>query len=222
MRTNIVGLAEKFVKERLAEYDSGHDWWHIARVREMALHIYKTEKKGNKTIIELAALLHDIGDSKFKKQGDPDPGTVIEGFLKGLDIDNEQIIEVVRINRYISFSSTEKNIKMSDEFMIVQDADRLDAIGAIGIARAFSYGGFRNNAIYIPDEISSGSSKSTIGHFHDKLLKLKDMMNTPTGRKIADERHIILERFLEQFYEEWNFPRTLEKPDFLSHEDGLM
>jgi uncharacterized protein len=93
---------------------------------------------------------------------------------------------------------------MSDEFMIVQDADRLDAIGAIGIARAFSYGGFRNNPIYIPDEISSGVSRSTIGHFHDKLLKLKDLMNTPAGRKIAEERHKILERFLEEFYREWN------------------
>jgi Predicted HD superfamily hydrolase len=222
MRTNIAGLSEIFIKERLAEYDSGHDWWHIARVRDMALHIHEAEKKGNKTVIELAALLHDIGDSKFKKQGDPEPGAVISEFLKGLDVDDDQIIEVVRINRFISFSSPEKNDKMSDEFMIVQDADRLDAIGAIGIARAFSYGGFRNNAIYIPDEISSGSSKSTIGHFNDKLLKLKDMMNTLTGRKIAEERHKILEMFLEQFYKEWNFPRTLGKPDFLSHEDGLM
>lgn len=205
MSKNNVELAEKFVREHLSGTDSGHDWWHIARVRDMAVHIHEAENKGKRTIIEMGALLHDIGDSKFRKQGDPDPGAVISLFLKSLDIDNEQIVEVVMINRFISFSSREKNNKMSDEFMIVQDADRLDAIGAIGIARAFSYGGFRNNAIYIPGDISSGNSKSTIGHFHDKLLKLKDMMNTPTGYRIAEERHKILERFLEQFYKEWNF-----------------
>jgi uncharacterized protein len=204
MSTNNIELTEIFVKECLSGYDSGHDWWHIARVRQLALCIHETEKKGNRTLLEFGALLHDIGDSKFRKHDDPDPGTVISGFLKSLDIDNDQIIEVVRINRFISFSSHEKNLKMSDEFMIVQDADRLDAIGAIGIARAFSYGGFRNNAIYIPGEISSGNSKSTIGHFKDKLLKLKDMMNTQTGRAIAEERHKFLEIFLEQFYKEWN------------------
>jgi uncharacterized protein len=204
MSTNNTELAEKFVKEYLSGYDSGHDWWHIARVRDMAVHIHEVEKKGNNTIIEFGALMHDLGDSKFKKLDDPDSGEVISEFLQSLGIDNLQITEVVRINRYISFSSHEKISKMSDEFMIVQDADRLDAIGAIGIARAFSYGGFRNNPIYIPDEISSGSSRSTIGHFHDKLLKLKDMMNTPTGRKIAEERHKFLERFLEKFYNEWN------------------
>jgi uncharacterized protein len=199
MSTNNTELAERFVKEYLSGYDSGHDWWHIARVRGMAVHIHEAERKGNRTIIELGSLMHDLGDSKFKKKNDPDPGEVISEFLYGLGIDNEQITEVVRINRYISFSSHEKISKMSDEFMIVQDADRLDAIGAIGIARAFSYGGFRNNPIYIPDEISLGGSKSTIGHFHDKLLKLKDMMNTPTGRKIAEERHRYIEEYLKRF-----------------------
>jgi len=209
MSTNNAELAERFVKEHLSGYDSGHDWWHIARVRDMAVHIHEAERKGNKTIIEFGALMHDLGDSKFKKKDDPDPGEVISEFLNGLGIDNEQITEVIRINRYISFSSREKNSKMSDEFMIVQDADRLDAIGAIGIARAFSYGGFRNNPIYIPDEILSGSSRSTTGHFHDKLLKLKDMMNTATGRKIAEDRHKILEKFLEQFFNEWYFKNTV-------------
>jgi uncharacterized protein len=204
MSTNNTEFAERFVKEHLSGYDSGHDWWHISRVRDMAVHIQEAERRGNKNIIELGALMHDIGDSKFRKKEDPDPGEVISEFLNGLGIDNKQINQVVLINRYISFSSHEKNSKMSDEFMIVQDADRLDAIGAIGIARAFSYGGFRNSPIYIPDEISAGASRSTIGHFHDKLLKLKDMMNTPAGRKIAEERHKILERFLEEFYREWN------------------
>jgi uncharacterized protein len=205
MSTNNSELAERFVKEHLSGYDSGHDWWHIARVRDMAVHIHEVERKGNRTIIEFGALMHDLGDSKFKKQDDPDTGEVISEFLNSLGIDSLQIAEVVRINRYISFSSHEKISKMSDEFMIVQDADRLDAIGAIGIARAFSYGGFRNNPIFIPDKISSGASRSTIGHFHDKLLKLKDMMNTQTGRVIAEGRHKIMEKFLEEFYEEWNY-----------------
>jgi uncharacterized protein len=207
MSTNNAELAERFVKEHLSGYDSGHDWWHIARVRDMALHIHEVENKGNSTIIEFGALMHDLGDSKFKKQDDPDPGEVISEFFNSLDIDNLQIKEIVRINRYISFSSHEKISKMSDEFMIVQDADRLDAIGAIGIARAFSYGGFRNNPIYIPDEISPGGSKSTIGHFHDKLLKLKDMMNTPTGRKIAEDRHKYIEEYLKRFLGEWDIEK---------------
>jgi uncharacterized protein len=207
MNTNNTELAEKFVKEHLSGYDSGHDWWHVARVREMAVHIHEVEKKGNRTIIEFGALMHDLGDSKFKKQDDADAGEVISEFLDSLGIDNLQIAEVVRVNRYISFSSREKISKMSDEFMIVQDADRLDAIGAIGIARAFSYGGFRNNPIYIPDEISSSSSRSTIGHFHDKLLKLKDMMNTSTGRKIAEKRHRYIEDYLKRFLEEWKIQK---------------
>jgi Predicted HD superfamily hydrolase len=207
MSTNNTELAEKFVKGYLSGYDSGHDWWHIARVRDMAVHIHEVERKGNSTIIEFGALMHDLGDSKFKKKGDSDPGEVISEFLNSLSIDNLQITEVVRINRYISFSSREKISKMSDEFMIVQDADRLDAIGAIGIARAFSYGGFRNNPIFIPDEMSSGASRSTIGHFHDKLLKLKDMMNTPTGRNIAEKRHRYIEDYLKRFFEEWNMKK---------------
>jgi uncharacterized protein len=207
MSMNNLESSEKFVRERLSGYDSGHDWWHIARVRDMAVHIHEIENKGNRTVIEIGALMHDIGDSKFRKPGDPEPGTIITEFLKSLSIDIEQVTEVVRINRLISFSAGEKNHKMSDEFMIVQDADRLDAIGAIGIARAFSYGGFRNNPIYIPDEISAGSSRSTIGHFHDKLLKLKYLMNTPTGRQIAEKRHRYIEDYLERFFEEWNIKK---------------
>lgn len=219
MSTNNVELAEEFVKEHLSGADSGHDWWHIVRVRNMAVHICEAENKGNRTIIEMGALLHDIGDSKFRKPGDPDPGKVITGFLRKLGFNDQLIQEVVMINRLISFSSQSENNEKSDELMIVQDADRLDAIGAIGIARAFSYGGFRNNAIYNPDETSSGIRKSTIGHFYDKLLKLKDMMNTPTGYRIAEARNKILERFLEQFYEEWNF--TDKKLKFNSPEYGL-
>jgi uncharacterized protein len=209
MSTNYSESAERFVKEHLAGYDSGHDWWHIVRVRDMAVHIHEAERKGNRTIIELGSLMHDLGDSKFKKQDDPDPGTVISGFLKSLNINSEQINEVVRINRYISFSSRDKYNEKSDELMIVQDADRLDAIGAIGIARAFSYGGFRNNALYQPDvnrklQEGPGCGNSTIAHFYEKLLVLKDIMNTETGRVIAEERHTYIVDFLRRFFEEWN------------------
>jgi uncharacterized protein len=209
MSTNSIELVKRFVRERLSGYDSGHDWWHIVRVRDMALHIHNAEQKGNRTVIELGALLHDTGDSKFRKQGDPDSGTVISEFLGSLDLKNEQIIEVVRINRHISFSSREENIEMNDELMIVQDADRLDAIGAIGIARVFSYGGFRNNSIYCPDENSElkdgpGIGNSTIAHFYEKLLKLKGLMNTETGRFIAEERHKYIENYLVRFFMEWN------------------
>jgi uncharacterized protein len=209
MSTNNIELTERFVKEHLSGYDSGHDWWHITRVRDMAVHIHKAERKGNKNVIEMAALLHDIGDSKFRKHGDPDPGVIISGFLKSLDVEDDQISEVVRINRFISFSSQKKPDIKSDEFNIVQDADRLDAIGAIGIARAFSYGGFRNNALYQPDVNSKlqegpGCGNSTIAHFYEKLLVLKDMMNTETGRVIAEERHTYIVDFLKRFFEEWN------------------
>ncbi|MGD0341510.1 MAG: HD domain-containing protein [Bacteroidales bacterium] len=209
MSTNNAELTERFVREHLSGCDRGHDWWHISRVRDMALHIREAERKGNENIIEMGALLHEIGDSKFRKQDDPGAGEVISAFLDGLGFDKKQIMEVVRINRFISFSSREKNTKISDEFMIVQDADRLDAIGAIGIARAFTYGGFRNKPIFNPDENSqsqngSGSGESTIAHFYAKLLKLKGMMNTETGKIIAENRHRYLENYLERFCEEWN------------------
>lgn len=205
-----IELVEKFVKEHLSGFDCGHDWWHISRVRSLAVYIQEAEKMGDRIIIELGALLHDIGDSKFRKHGDEDPEKIISDLLRSLNADEEQIAGVVQINRHISFSSGESNIKKSNELMIVQDADRLDAIGAIGIARAFSYGGFRNNPIYLPDDNNEvkegpGTDKSTIAHFYDKLLKLKDMMNTGTGKKIAEDRHRVLEDFLEEFYQEWNF-----------------
>jgi uncharacterized protein len=206
-RKSIIESVEAFVKENISDYDTGHDWFHIQRVRYLALAIAKEENAGSDFILVLASLLHDIGDSKFRKHDDSDAGEVITGLLDNLGVEKEIIEEVVKVNRYISFSSREKHTEKSEVFKIVQDADRLDAIGAIGIARAFNYGGFRNNAIYLPEEKSDGRSKSTIGHFHDKLLKLNGMMNTSTGRRIGDKRHKILERFLEQFYEEWNFKK---------------
>jgi uncharacterized protein len=203
-----ISKVEEFVRENIKGYDSGHDWYHIVRVRNMALFIGAEEKVSNTFAIELAALLHDTGDSKFRNLDDHDSGELITELLLGLEVEQDIIEVVVMVNRYISFSSKEKQYELRDVFKIVQDADRLDAIGAIGIARALNYGGYRNNPIYLPDDASAGSSKSTIGHFYDKLLKLKGLMNTITGRRIAEERHEILERYLDEFYKEWNFQKS--------------
>jgi uncharacterized protein len=205
-----ISKIEDFVKENIKGYDGGHDWYHIDRVRNLALAIGREEEVSNSLTVELAALLHDIGDSKFRKPEDINACEKITELLNRLSFGEEIISEVIKVNSCISFSSGKKEIEKSDVFKIVQDADRLDAIGAIGIARAFNYGGYRNNPIYIPDEKPSGNSRSTIGHFYDKLLKLKDMINTATGRRIAEERHEILVRFLDEFYKEWDFP-TISK-----------
>jgi uncharacterized protein len=195
---------EDFARTSTKEFDSGHDWWHLNRVRNLALYIHEIENNGNKFLIEISALLHDIDDKKFRKSGGTDAKTIIEKLLHSEDVAEDIINEVVQINKFISFSSGAKISIRSPEFLIVQDADRLDAIGAIGVARAFNYGGFRNNAIYIPETDGYGLNPSTIAHFYDKLLLLRDMMNTNTGRKLAEERHLFLTKFLEQFYREWN------------------
>ena len=200
----IINEIEDFVKKSTKEFDSGHDWWHLRRVRNLGLYLQGAEKKGDRFIIEIAALLHDIDDKKFRTAGGKGAGEIISKLLLSYGLEKHIINEIILTNKYISFSSEEKNETKSPEFLIVQDADRLDAIGAIGIARAFNYGGFRNNPIYIPEETGSEDIPSTIGHFYEKLLKLKDLMNTPTGRKLAEKRHIFLEKFLDQFYEEWN------------------
>lgn len=201
-----ISTVEDFVKVNIRGFDAGHDWYHIDRVRKIALALGKEENVSTTLTVELAALLHDIGDSKFRKPGDGNATELIADLLTSLHIEKEVIDEVILVNNCISFSSREKQVIKTEVFKIVQDADRLDAIGAIGIARAFNYGGYRNNPIYNPDEKPSGNSKTTIGHFYDKLLKLKDMMNTVSGRRIAEERHEILARFLEEFYKEWDFP----------------
>jgi len=201
----IIIITEEFVKHNLKNYDSGHDWWHIERVRKLAGFINEKEKCADPFTLEIAVLLHDTADSKFAG-GNPEQGyEMINEFMitNGLSGIKEQVIEVIR-NASFSKKNPTGNLK-DPVLLILQDADKLDAIGAIGIARAFNYGGFRNNAIYIPDEKPVGKSNSTVGHFYDKLLKLKDMMHTATGRKIAEERHLFLEKFLEQFYHEWYF-----------------
>lgn len=197
---------EDFARMNMGMHDGGHDWWHLERVRNNAFQIMEAEGTGDPLTIEIASLLHDIGDSKFGETEARDTEEMLNHFLKGLELDKRIIEEVIFINRNLSFSKGKRPDKVSSEFMIVQDADRLDAIGAIGIARAFNYGGFRNNPIFDP----TGSGHSTIGHFYDKLLKLKELMNTETGRKLAEERHRFLDLFLEQFYHEWEFGNRSE------------
>ena len=203
----------QFVKETLENAEGGHDWFHIERVLNNAKLIAKTEDADD-FIVQLGALLHDIADSKFHN-GDESIGPKIAAeFLESQQVSTEVIDHVVKIIQNISFKGGNIEQKFhSAELDIVQDADRLDAIGAIGIARTFNYGGFKNRAIYDPEiepklnmtkEQYKASNAPTINHFYEKLLLLKDRMNTKTGAEIAQKRHEFMEQFLDQFYAEWN------------------
>ncbi len=202
-----------FVKKELKDAEAGHDWFHIERVYKNALNLLKTEE-GNEQIVLLGALLHDIADSKFHNGNETIGPKKAMDFMTLIDIDNEVKEHVVKIIENISFKGGNFNRTFqSKELEIVQDADRLDAIGAIGIARAFNYGGFKNRTIYNPSEKPKfGMTKeeykkhegSTINHFYEKLLLLKNLMNTETGKKLAENRHQYMEDFLAQFYNEWN------------------
>ncbi|MGE4288884.1 MAG: HD domain-containing protein [Salinivirgaceae bacterium] len=207
-----------FVKQQLIEAEGGHDWWHIYRVWSN-VKVIATVEGGNLLIIELAALLHDIADAKFH-QGDEGIGPKIASeFLKSLELDEKLINQVVYIIAHMSFKGgQEQPENKSLEFQIVQDADRLDAMGAIGIARTFNYGGYKNREIYNPEippnlnqskEAYKNSKAPTINHFYEKLLLLKDLMNTQTGKKMAAQRHQFMELYLEQFFAEWNCTLTL-------------
>ncbi len=202
-----------YVKEVLKNAEGGHDWFHIQRVYNNAKLIAKGEHADG-FVVALGALLHDIADAKFY-DGDETIGPLkATEFLLKQDVDSAVIEHVVQIIKNISFKGGNvKRTFSSKELDIVQDADRLDAIGAIGIARCFNYGGFKNRAIYNPDiqpnmnmtkEEYKKSTAPSINHFYEKLLLLKDKMNTKTGRQIATERHKFMERYLQQFYAEWN------------------
>ena len=207
----IINKTISFVRSTLENAEGGHDWWHIHRVWINARLIAQTETCDLLTV-ELAALLHDIADSKFHN-GDEEIGPRIAGdLLKSIHVDEAVITHVQQIIRHISFKSGfDKSHFHSIELNIVQDADRLDAIGAIGIARAFSYGGFKGREIYNPEiapnltmskEEYKNSTAPSINHFYEKLLLLKDKMNTATGKKMAEQRHGFMETYLEQFYKE--------------------
>lgn len=202
-----------FVKEQLANAEGGHDWFHIERVYKNALLISKTEPV-DKLVISLAALLHDIADSKFHNGDETIGPKIARTFLFKLNADSAVIEHVINIIENISFKGgNEAQSFHSQELDVVQDADRLDAIGAIGIARCFNFGGFKNRQLYNPDikpnlkmnkEAYKNSKAPTINHFYEKLLLLKDRMNTQTGKKIAQQRHDFMELYLKHFYNEWN------------------
>jgi uncharacterized protein len=199
-REYIIRKAEEFARNAMKDYDGGHDWQHIERVRKLAGDINRIEKVADPYILDIAVILHDCADSKFNYRQDVYAG--IEEFLDSVELSSEKD-HILNAIKNVSFSNKNPSGELRDPVLLVlQDADRLDAIGAVGVARAFSYGGFRNNPVYIPPDETGNLPPSTIAHFYDKLLKLKDLMNTSAGRQLAEERHRFLEIFLDRFYRE--------------------
>ena len=208
----ILKQTEEHIKNKLSGEGSGHDWWHVYRVWKNAIHVGKHENV-NLFVVQLAALLHDISDWKFN-DGDDDVGPKLaREWLEKVQVEEDMISHVCEIIKEMSFKGAGVKTPMrTKEGMVVQDADRLDAIGAIGIARTFAYGGHKNREIYNPNikpdlhdsfkKYKSGTGP-TINHFYEKLLLLKDLMNTETAKKIAEERHKFMEQFLDRFYKEW-------------------
>ena len=210
---NHITLTINFVKEKLEGAEAGHDWFHIERVWKLSKKIAEKEG-GNLEVIELSALLHDIADPKFHNGDETLALKISKDFLEEIHIEGELIEQVLFVIKNISFKNrAEAPENPPLELQIVQDADRLDAIGAIGIARTFNFGGFKNNLMYHPEiKPNLGMNKkeykksngTTINHFYEKLLLLKDLMNTETAKKIASERHNFMLQFLDEFYKEWN------------------
>ncbi|SCJ94896.1 putative hydrolase [uncultured Clostridium sp.] len=210
----MIEKTKDFVKEKLYGEGSGHDWFHIERVYNLSKFIAEKEN-ADLFIVEMTSLLHDIDDWKFSKGTDTNT-TVTENFLTSINISEDDLNKIISIIKTMSFKggvvdSTQNSI----EGKVVQDADRLDAIGAIGIARTFAYGGSKGRQIYNPSinpieftslEQVKNEENHTINHFYEKLLKLKYLMNTETAKKIAEKRHKFMENFLGEFYSEWNFP----------------
>lgn len=201
-----------FVKETLKDAEGGHDWFHIHRVFKNAKRIAEGEKVDD-FIVSLGALLHDIADSKFTNGDETIGPKLASDFLRKQQVDEIVIEHVSQIIKNISFKGGNVVVKFSSkELDVIQDADRLDALGAIGVARTFNYGGFKNRAIYNPEiqpelnmtkEAYKNSTAPTINHFYEKLLLLKDKMNTKTGKQLAQQRHEFMELYLKQFYTEW-------------------
>ncbi|WP_299525555.1 HD domain-containing protein [uncultured Lutibacter sp.] len=212
-KQQIISNTEAFVKSSLEHAEGGHDWFHILRVWNNAKLISKHENV-NIFIVELGALLHDIADSKFHNGDETIGPKVAREFLESQLVEESVIIHIEKIISHISYKGGNFEQKFtSPELEVVQDADRLDAIGAVGIARCFNYGGFKNRPLYNPEiapklnqtkDEYKNSKAPTINHFYEKLLLLKDRMNTKSGKKIAEERHQYMEIFLQQFYNEWD------------------
>ena len=214
---SLIETTKSYVKSVLINAEGGHDWFHTLRVFNNTQLIAKDEKV-NVLIVQLAALLHDIADSKFHNGDETIGPEMARQFLFKHNVDSLAIEHVVNIIKYMSFKNSFEgnNTFNSKELEVVQDADRLDAIGAIGIARAFNYGGFKNRTLFDPNikpnlKMTKAEYKSstapTINHFYEKLLLLKTNMNTTTGKQMAQQRHLFMEQFLEQFFGEWDGER---------------
>ncbi|MNU24450.1 putative hydrolase [compost metagenome] len=209
----MIDQAIALVQQTLKGAEAGHDWFHIERVWKLSMHIAQQHPEANAEVVALGALLHDIADAKFHN-GDEQLGPQIAAqFLQEQGAAPALIDQVVYIIRNISFKNRDEVSHYPIELQIVQDADRLDAIGAIGIARTFNFGGYKNNPMHDPEqaprtgmnkEVYKKSNGTTINHFYEKLLLLKDMMHTETARKLAEERHQLMLTFLDAFYKEWN------------------
>ncbi|NUQ26225.1 MAG: HD domain-containing protein [Saprospiraceae bacterium] len=208
----IITTTADHIRQKFAGEGSGHDWWHIHRVWKTAARIGEMEGADD-FVVQLAALLHDIADWKFH-DGDDDAGPrQARQWLEGLEVTEPVIAHVCTIIKELSFKGAGVPTPMSSlEGQVVQDADRLDAIGAIGIARAFAYGGHKNRELYNPDappvlhasfEAYKSAKGTTVNHFYEKLLLLKDRMNTPAARRMAEQRHAFMEDFLQRFFQEW-------------------
>lgn len=212
MKSTIENTVE-FVKEKLEGAEAGHDWYHIERVWKLSKKIAETENC-NQDVVEFSALLHDIADPKFHNGDETIAPKIAREFLEGQQVPEDITEKVLFIIKNISFKNRgELPGELPVELKIVQDADRIDAIGAIGIGRTFNFGGFKNNLMYDPEiQPSLNMSKdeykksngTTINHFYEKLLLLKDLMNTQKGKELAQERHDYMLGFLDQFYKEWN------------------
>lgn len=210
---NIITTTIAFVKETLKDAEGGHDWFHIERVYKNTLLLAK-EEQVNEFVVKLAALLHDIADAKFHNGDETVGPRLANTFLNSIGIEKDISEHIIKIIENISFKSsleTKENRFSSKELEVVQDADRLDAIGAIGVARAFNYGGFKNRALYDPEippnlnmtkEEYKKSKSPTLNHFYEKLFLLKDKMNTATGKKLAEQRHQFMLDYVEQFLQE--------------------
>jgi len=210
-QNDIIQKTSEYIKQEFSADSSGHDWWHIYRVWKNAVTIGKLEN-ADMFVVELAALLHDLDDWKFNASEDETPHRAME-WMRKCEVDPRVIEQVREIIMNVSYKGAGVENKMKSlEGFIVQDADRLDAIGAIGIGRAFAYGGYKDRPMYDPEtsnnmhasfEEYKNSKSATINHFYEKLLLLKDMMNTPAAKRIAEQRHQVMLIFLDQFMNEW-------------------
>lgn len=210
--TSLIHQTISFVKKELQEAEGGHDWWHIERVWKLSKKIARSEEV-DLLVVELGALLHDIADSKFHNGDESIGPKKAYKFLHSIGVNTSTTEHVINIIKHISFKSGNQPQRFrSNELDVVQDADRLDALGAIGIARTFNYGGYKNRELYNPSippnsqmtaEEYKKSTAPTINHFYEKLLLLKDRMNTKTGLRMAERRHQFMVNFLEEFYLEW-------------------